>query len=565
MKKTGADGNREKDERDQHAYGQYVLGDFRPSDLLGTARFMVAQATRKPGVVAKAARGFFRELRKVVRDESTLEPAKNDRRFADAAWQEQRWFRSCLQGYLALRESFDRYVETADMDERQAERAKFLMSQIGDALAPSNFPWSNPVALRRARETRGRSFLQGARNLAKDVRDARWIPAQVDDRPFRVGGNLAVTPGSVVLKHEMFELLQYYPQTAQVRQRPILVVPSIVNKYYVFDLAPNRSVIEYFVKQGFTVFCMAWRNPRPEHNWSMADYQNAMDSAVDAVREICSADSVNMWAVCGAGPVAAPLVGYYKAIGERKVNSLMLFVSPLDLSAMTNAPVIGAFADKRALKTVRRAINGRRMSAKEFTLLFAMLRANDLIWNYWVNQYLLGEAPPAFDVMYWNADGTGMTAKYNKDFTEFVEKNPLTNPGSCSVRGTPVPDLATLDIDSYVLGAANDHLCVWQGVYRSARLLGTRSRFVLGNSGHIQTIVCPPGNPKAHYFTNADLPSAPEEWLEGAIKNPGSWWEDFAAWMAERSGDWMPARTALGSKKFPPVWAAPGTYVLERI
>jgi polyhydroxyalkanoate synthase len=314
------------------------------------------------------------------------------------------------------------------------------------------------------------------------------------------------------------------------------------------------------------VFCIAWRNPRPEHDhWGMAAYQDSIDAAVDAVREISGADSVNLWAVCGAGPVVAPLLGYYRAIGERKVNSLMLFVSPLDLEAISEAPMIGAFADKRSLATVKRLVRHKRMSAKEFTLLFAMLRANDLIWNYWVNNYLLGDRPAAFDVMYWNADGTGMTAQYNQEFSGFVERNPLPRPGSTTVRGLPVPDLSTLDIDSYVLGAVNDHLCLWQGVYRSAQLLGDRSRYVLGNSGHIQTIVCPPGNPKASYYTNPELPPSPEEWLKAAKKNAGSWWDDFAAWTAERAGGWVPARNTLGSERHPPLWAAPGTYVLERV
>lgn len=564
-KKSVATGHEDEERGPAHVYGQYVLGDFRPSDLLDTAGALAWQAARQPGAVAKAARGFFGELRKIVAGTSDLEPEKNDRRFADPAWHEHRYFHACLQGHLALSDALSQYASSAGLNSKQTERAQFLMSQIGNAIAPTNFPWSNPIALQRARETHGKSFLHGARNLVSDLREKRLVPSQVDERPFRVGGNLGITPGAVVHRQEMFELLQYYPQTTQVRQRPILIVPSIVNKYYVFDLAPKRSLIEHFVQQGFTVFCMAWRNPTAEHDhWGMAAYQDSINDAVDAVRDICAVDSINLWAVCGAGPVVAPLLGHYQAIGERKVNSLMLFVSPLDLDAIREAPVIGAFADKRALPTVSRAIKGRRMSAKQFTLLFAMLRANDLIWNYWVNQYLMGEAPPAFDVMYWNADGTGMTAQYNKDFTEFVENNPLLHPGSCTVRGTPIPDLSTLDLDSYVLGAVNDHLCVWQGVYRSARLLGSRSRFVLGNSGHIQTIVCPPSNPKASYYTNNALPPTPEEWLKDAKKNVGSWWTNFAEWTTERAGDWIAARSQLGNERHPPIWAAPGTYVHER-
>ncbi|MGQ0620072.1 MAG: alpha/beta fold hydrolase [Panacagrimonas sp.] len=548
-----------------NVFGQYVLGDFRPSDLLDTAGALAQRAALQPGAVARAAFDFVAEARRIAAGQSELVPEPGDRRFADAAWQENPRFRGLLKGYLALCRSLQSYAQSSGLDPKQAERAQFLMTQIGDALAPTNFLPGNPAALRRARETRGASLWRGVKNFAKDVAARRPIPAQVDERAFKVGGNLAVTPGAVVLRHDMFELLQYAPQTAQVRQRPIFVVPSIVNKYYAFDIAPGRSVFEHFIKQGFTVFVMVWRNPKPEHDhWGIPAYQEAIDAGVSAARDIAQIDSVNMWAVCGAGPVAVSLVGYYAAAGERKVNSLMLFVSPLDMQAMADAPTIGAFVDKQSMPHLKQQIRKRRMSAKQFTLLFAMLRANDLIWNYWVNNYLMGNTPSAFDILYWNGDGTGMTAQFNHDFSLFVEQNPLLTPGAMTVRGTPIPDLATLDIDSYVLGAATDHLCAWTGVYRSARLLGPRSQFVLGNSGHIQTIVCPPGNPKASFFTNPALPATPEAWMKGATKNQGSWWDHCVAWTAERAGPLIDAPAKAGNARYPVIGKAPGTYVHER-
>ncbi|MEJ3654108.1 alpha/beta fold hydrolase [Actinomycetes bacterium KLBMP 9759] len=548
--------------------GQQVMGDFRPSDLIDTARSLAGDAVRHPTVVARSVLGFVSEIGLVAAGERHREPARGDRRFTDAQWRENPIYAGLLQGYLAMRESMDRYAVRAGGTDRQAERIRFLMTQVGDALAPTNFLLGNPAALRKARETRGLSLLRGARNALGDVRSGRPIPAQVDGSAFEVGRNLACTPGSVVLRTEMFELIQYAPQTTEVHERPIVIVPSIVNKFYVFDLAPGRSVIEHYVRSGFTVYCIGWRNPQPRHDrWGMQEYRDAIDTALDTASEISACDTVNMWAVCGAGPVAVSLAAHHAATGEKKINSLLLVVSPLDTEAMADAPSIGAFMDKddpAAPERVADALRNKRMSAKEFTLLFAMLRANDLIWNYWVSNYLMGDRPPAFDVLYWNEDATGMTARFNSDFSEFVHANPFVTPGAMQVRGTPIADVSDLGFDSYVLGAKNDHLCVWQSVYRSAQVLGPRSTFVLGNSGHIQTIVCPPANPKASFSTGADLTGTADEWLESSERHRGSWWDHGVAWTRERSGRTVPAPETAGSSGFPALGPAPGRYVMER-
>ena len=549
--------------------GQQVMGDFRPGDLLGTARTMASGVVRQPTGLLRASLGFFGALGQLAAGEAHLEPKPGDRRFTDPTWKDNPIFAALLQSYLALNNSMTRFAETSSTDLRQAERNRFLISQIGDAIAPSNFLLGNPTALRKARETHGVSLLRGGRNLLGDVRRRRPIPAQVDDSAFQVGGNLACSPGSVVLRTKMFELIQYAPKTAKVRQLPILIVPSIVNKFYIFDLAPGRSIIEYFVENGLTVFMVAWRNPQKRHDhWGMAHYQDAIDTAIDTTCAIRGVDSVNMWAVCGAGPVAVSLAGYHAATDQRKINSLLLVVSPLDTQAMSDAPAIGAFIDRdspAAPEPVRKALRKRRMSARDFTLLFAMLRANELIWNYWVNNYLMGNSPTAFDVLYWNEDGTGMTAQFNHDFSEFVEENPFVTTGAMQVHGTPIADLSELGFDSYVLGAKTDHLCIWQGVYRSAQLLAPRAQFILGNSGHIQTIVCPPDNPKASFNTNDDLSLSPADWLEGSQRNSGSWWPHCVEWTTARSGELVRAPEIAGDSAHPALCDAPGTYVHERI
>jgi polyhydroxyalkanoate synthase len=563
-----ASGPAEDERTIDNVLGQQVMGDFRPSDLVGTAGTVVRGAITQPAAVARASLGFLAELGLLAAGEDHLEPEPSDRRFQDDAWSDSTIYATVLQSYLAFCRSLDRYAERASDDPRQSERIGFLMSQIADAVAPTNFLLGNPVALRTAVQSRGMSLLKGARNLAGDVVKRRPIPAQVDSSAFEVGGNLAVTPGHVVLRTEMFELIQYAPQTPQVHALPIVIVPSIVNKFYVFDLAPGRSVVEYFVRAGLTVFMIAWRNPQPRHDrWGMAEYQDAIEAAIDATTSIRGVRKVNVWAVCGAGPVAVSLAGHYAAQRRRRINSLLLFVAPLDMKAMSDAPNIGAFIDRDSPavpEPVERQLRKRRITARDFTVLFAMLRANDLIWNYWVSNYLLGKTPSAFDVLYWNADATGMTAQFNRDFAEFADDNPLVNTGELQVRGTPIADLSKLGFDSYVIGARNDHLCIWQSVYRTAQLLSPRSQFILGNSGHIQTIVCPPGHRKASFSINPDLSGTADEWLAGSERHEGSWWEHGVAWSTARSGALVDAPDTPGSEGFPVLGEAPGTYVHER-
>lgn len=549
----------------ESALGQNVMGDFLPSDLYATAGDLFLRAARQPMALAKATLGFWADVAKLATGSAEKrQPEQGDRRFNDKAYAESTLYAGLLQGYLAWRSALKGFADEAELNDKE----RFLLDQLVEAGAPTNTLLGNPAALRTAVETKGGSLMRGAKNLAGDIAKRRPIPSQVDDNAFKVGENLAVSPGSVVLRTEMFELIQYRAQTEKVHERPVLIVPSIVNKFYIFDIAPGRSIIEYYVKNGHTVFMLAWRNPQKRHDrWGMSDYQDSIDAAIDATAAITGSKDVNLWAVCGAGPVAVSMAGYYAARKTRKINSLLLVVSPLDTKAMAQAPSLSAFAEpenETARNMVRKVSRNKRISANEFTLLFAMLRPNDLIWNYWVSNYLMGTTPAAFDVLYWNGDGTGMTAQFNHDFSEFVDGNPFVTDGAMKVRDTAIAPLSKLDIDSYVLGAANDHLCIWQSVYRSAQLLGERSQFVLGNSGHIQTIVSPAGNPKASFFTNENRPDVAEDWLKTAEKHPGSWWDHGVAWTSARAGKMVAAPKAEGNAGFPPLCPAPGTYVHER-
>ena len=546
---------------------QNIVVDLRISELLDTAAKLFEQAVRQPSTIAEESARLVEELQEVVNGQSSWAPPRHYKRFSDLAWTENTFYKNLLQGYMAWSQSLQNFAQKATLEPKEAGRAKFLLSQISEALAPTNFLMSNPAALKAAIDSGGKTLFDGYQNFLRDAAERRPIPSQVDFGSFKVGENLAVTPGDVVMRHEMFELIQYAPQTDQVWHRPILFVPSIINKYYAFDLAPGRSLFEFLAKSGFTLFSMVFRNPKPEHDhWGMEAYIDATDTAFRTVREISGVQDPHTIAVCGAAPVVVSLAGYYAARGERNIGSMTLFVAPLDTSGMADTPGLGDFVDPKLNEVVKRWPNAKdRVSADELALLFAMLRPNDLIWNYWVNNYLLGKQPAAFDVLYWNSDGTGMTAQFNRDFRRFVEENPLTKSGAMTVKGTPIVDISKFDFDSYVIGAATDHICPWPTVYRSAQMLGERSQFVLGGSGHIQTIVCPPDNPKASYFTNSDKSMPPEEWLRKAHKTAGTWWGHFSTWCGERSGPMVPAPSSPGSARYPSLCKAPGTYVFEKV
>jgi polyhydroxyalkanoate synthase subunit PhaC len=554
------------DEATESVTGQNRVGDLRLSDLIDTAAKLFERAVSQPRAVMEESTRFAEEVRKVFTGQANWTHPLGDKRFTDSSWSENTFYRNLLQVYVAWSQSLQNYAEKAGLDPKEAGRAKFLLSQVSDAFAPTNFLLGNPTALKAAIVSGGKTLLDGYQNFLKDAAERRPVPSQVDTKPFKVGENLAVTPGDVVMRHEMFELLQYAPQTEHVHQRPILVIPSIINKYYAFDLAPGRSLVEYLVKSGFTLFIMVHRNPKPEHDhWGMEAYMDAMGAAIEAVEEISGVGDPHVIAICGAAPLAVSLAGYYAARGESKIGSMTLFVAPLDSSGTANTPGIGDFMDPKLSKlTEQLPARNDRISADEFLLLFAMLRPNDLIWNYWVNNYLMGKQPAAFDVLYWNADGTSMTAQFNRDLRKFSEENPLVKPGAMKVKGTPIADISQFDFDSYVIGARTDHICIWPTVYRSAQMLGDRSRFILGGSGHIQTLVCPPGSPKAFYYTNPDKSGAPEKWLQEAERTQGSWWDHFVAWCSERSGPMVPAPSSPGSKRHPSLGKAPGAYVLEK-
>lgn len=430
-----------------------------------------------------------------------------------------------------------------------------------DAVAPTNTFVGNPSAVKLALDTGGASLVQGFRNAIDDLRNNHGMPSQVDKSPFKVGENIATTEGSVVYRNEMLELLQYTPQSEQVHAMPLLFVPPQINKYYVLDLTPEKSMSRYLTTQGFQVFVVSWRNPGPEHrDWGLAEYVSALVDVIGVVCSITSSDKVNISGGCSGGITTATLLSYLAAKKDTRVNSVTFWVCVLD-PRMEDSDV-GVLVTKRGIEMARkRSAKKGVLAGSDLSRVFAWLRPNDLIWNYVVNNYLHGQKPPAFDVLFWNNDSTNLTAGLHSDYLSLYETQPFANPGKEEILGEAI-DLGKVDIDAFIVGGVTDHITPWKACYRTTQMLGGKKEFVLSNSGHIQAILNPPGNPKAKYFVNDKLPATADEWAAGASEVQGSWWERWAKWLGERSGEMQPASKKLGSRKYKPLDPAPGTYVL---
>jgi polyhydroxyalkanoate synthase len=528
--------------------------------LPGTAGLrLAARLATRPRSTARRTAGLAAELAKVAAGRSGIELPRKDRRFADPAWAGNPLLRRLAQAYLVSGRTAQQLLDDAELDWRSDARLRFVVDNVVDALAPSNSPLLNPAALKATIDTGGANFVRGARQFARDMRQPPRIPTMVDGTPFRVGETIAVTPGAVLLRTPVFELLQYGAQTPRVREVPLLLAPPTINKYYVADLAPGRSMVEHFVQSGQQVFAISWRNPGAEHaEWGLDTYAQAVIDALDAVRAVTGCDRAHLLGLCSGGIISATVLAHLASRGEQdRIAGLTLGVTVLD---QARAGTAGAMVDERtaAVAAAGSARHGY-LDGRALAGVFAWLRPNDLIWNYWVNNYLLGKQPPAFDVLFWNADTTRMTARLHRDFLRLAVENALVTPGGATVLGTPV-DLSKVTVDSYVVAGIADHICPWQSCYRTTQLLGGEPRFVLSTSGHIAALVNPPGNEKSRYQVGTSTPPDPDDWLRTATTEHGTWWSDYVRWLGERSGDERDATAALGGG-LDPLEPAPGTYV----
>src|SRR5271165_5074964 len=518
-----------------------ATGMLRRINPGGSGLRLAAALAARPRLVAGRGTRLAGELARIAAGRSQVQPSRRDRRFTDPGWAGNPLLRRTMQAYLTAAQTAEGVVAEAGLDEADSERVGFVLTNLIDALAPSNNPLLNPAAVKAAIDTGGKSALTGLRHFAADMAVAPRVPSMVEPDAFEVGVDLAVTPGSVVLRTPVFELIQYRPVTPAVRQVPLLIVPPVINKFYVMDLAPGRSMVEYLVGQGLQVFMISWRNPDARYaKWDINTYGQAILDAMDAVERITGSEQTVLAGACSGGIIAAMVAAHLAHTGQAS-----------------------AVIDERTAKLAEASSRARGyLDGRSLAEVFAWLRPNDLIWNYWVNNYLLGREPPPFDILFWNGDPTRMTAALHRDFLQMGVTNGLVRPGGVTMLGSPV-DLSLVDRDTYLVAGVTDHICPWTSCYRSTQLLGGSKRFVLSTSGHIAAMVNPPGNEKARYQVAKECPEDPQEWLRHADNCHGSWWPDYVAWLAERCGQEKAAPGELGGGGLAPIGDAPGTYVYD--
>ncbi|QDA36919.1 class I poly(R)-hydroxyalkanoic acid synthase (plasmid) [Paracoccus liaowanqingii] len=489
-------------------------------------------------------------------------PAFGDKRFVAPEWQSNPAYRLLKEVYLLASSWLLEQGDTADMDEAERQRVNFHLRQFVDAMSPTLMLMSNPAALKRAMETGGASVAAGARNLMADLNAGRL--SMVDADAYAPGRNLALTPGKVVHRNRLIELIQYEPTTDKVHAVPLLIVPPWINKYYILDMQPKNSMVAYLVAQGFTVFVISWKNP--DASMDSVGIEDYMDlgplEASDVARKITNSETVNVMGYCIGGTLMTMTLAVLAAQGDKRFRSASFMVSLQDFERVGDTAV---FMDEHGLDVIERQMMERGyLDSAEMSNMFNLLRSNDLIWANVVNNYLLGNKPPAFDLLYWNSDGTRMArAAHSWYLRNTYRENNLVKPGKVKLKDKPI-DLGRITLDCYSVGAEKDHIVPWDAAWRITQLFGGDVRFVLASSGHVAGIINPPGGKGAHWASeDGTAANTPKQWLQEASRREGSWWPDWAAWMATRSGR-KGKPPSLGSDDHPPLQDAPGSYVMEK-
>jgi polyhydroxyalkanoate synthase subunit PhaC len=530
-------------------------------DLLGAVSVMLRETAAKPQTTMKHMRMFSDDVVNILTNKSELAPNPKDKRFLDPAWAANPFYRMGMQYYLAAQNSVGRWIADLELDELERARANFVSGMIIDSLSPTNSLAGNPSAIKKALETGGGSLIKGLKNAYNDMVHNDGIVSQVDTRPFKIGGNIAISPGAVIHRNEIMELIQYQPTVDQVRQIPLLIIPPQINKAYINDLTPEKSIVKYELDNGIQPFLISWRNPQIEHReWGLDDYVDAIIEAMDVVTDVSGAKKINVAGACSGGITTATLLSKLKARGDDRVNSATLMVCVLQPERGDSEA--GALVSDHGIQLAReRSAKKGILEGSSLARTFAWLRPNDLVWNYVINNYLHGEDPPAFDILFWNNDATNLTASLHSDYLRVYEEQPFANPGASIIADHAV-DLTKVDCDIFFLAGVTDHITPWKACYRSTQLFGAKNiEFVLSHSGHIQAILNPPGNPKAKFYrASGTPPKTPEGWLKGAEETAGSWWPYWIKWLQDHSGDLIAAPKSMGSKTHKPVGAAPGEY-----
>jgi len=516
-----------------------------------------------PERLSEIQKEYFTELAHIATNPEAIEV--KDRRFAGKAWHSS-WSKVIAATYLLNSKHLMALANAVDADEKQKQKILFTTEQMIDALSPSNFIATNPEVLESIISSQGQSIQKGIVNLLGDMKKGKV--SQTDESAFEVGKNIATTEGHVVFRNELFELIQYTPLTEQVFERPYLMVPPCINKYYILDLQPDNSVVRHMVSQGHTVFLVSWKNPdasMAQVSWD--DYVGkGVIKAIDVVKEISDIQQINILGFCVGGTLTSSALAVLAARDEHPAASLTLFTTLLDF---TNTGILDVFIDEGMVEMRENSIGGKggkygMMSGLDLGNTFSFLRPNDLVWNYVVENYLKGNSPPPFDLLYWNGDSTNLPgAMYCWYLRHTYLQNDLVKPGKVKICGEKI-DLGKIKCPAYLYASQEDHIVPWQSAYESTHLLRGKNRFVLGASGHIAGVINPPAKNKRYYFENGKIAPTADQWLAGAKQIPGSWWPDYTKWLEQFAGQQKPASTTFGNAKYKKLEAAPGVYVKEK-
>lgn len=543
------------------AHPEFEAGRLAAALAANAPRVTELQAEYQHGLARLWSATLARQSGKPA--DPVVTPDRDDRRFAGAEWRDSVYHDYLKQHYLLGARLIDGIVEAAALEPGAKRRLRFYAHQIVDMMCPANFAATNPEVVKAALGSEGQALAQGLRNLIGDVEKGRI--SQTDESAFDVGRNIAVTPGAVVYENDVMQIIQYAPATPTVRARPFVMVPPCINKFYIMDLAPENSFVRYVVERGNTAFMVSWRNITAEvGHLGWDDYiRDGVLKAFEVVAEITGADRLNVLGYCVGGTMLGAALALLAARGEDRIESATFFAALLDFSDVGDLAV---FVDQSGVDAVERQLGrGGVKEGRDLATVFNMMRANDLVWSYVVNNYLKGKRPDAFDILYWNSDSTNLAGPWYAWYLRntYLENN-LRVPGKVRTCGVPI-DLGTVRAPIYVLATREDHIVPWQGAYQTTRLLNGEARFVLGASGHIAGVINPASKNRRSYWTNTQVPASAEDWLAGATETRGSWWSDWDAWFARFAGGEVPAPARLGSAKYPPVEEAPGSYVKKRV
>ena len=538
------------------------LVGIRGEDIVDSAGVLFKALVNEPKVATEQWLSFLAELGSIVAGKSERAPQAGDRRFSDATWKESSLHSGMLKAYLAWGDAVSGFVDKTSLSDIDKARAHLFTEILIDAVAPTNAMLTNPAAMRKFVDTGGRSVWHGLKNYVDDLARNGGMPSMVDQSAFKVGENLATTPGAVIFRNELLELIQYTPTTQKVWKRPLFITPPQINKYYALDLSPDKSMVRFLLESGIQVFCVSWRNPTAANrDWGLDSYVAALDEAVDTVREIAGSEDISMMGSCSGGITSTAYFATLGSAGE-KIRNMVLAVCLLDPNTADES-AFGCLMTPETMHAAKEASRLRGLvDGHELARMFAWMRPNDLIWNYWVNNYLLGNQPPAFDILYWNADTTRLPARLHGDYLDLYFTNPFVNAGKLSLNGKTI-DMSKVNADCYVVAGVTDHITPWKGVHRTAQIMGAGTTFVLSNSGHLQSLLNPPTNPRASFMIGPVNPAGPDAFLAASEKRKGSWWLDWRDWLHARSGEEVDAPASLGDARHPVLAPAPGTYVFE--